>query len=43
VTTVFVRQGRYAADPRITSAYPPADITIEKIAHIMDFDVAVFA
>lgn len=32
VTTVFVRQGHYAFDPKIISAYPAADATIEQIA-----------
>ncbi|PWT79939.1 MAG: haloacid dehalogenase, partial [Blastocatellia bacterium] len=31
VTTVFVRQGHYAIDPAILAAYPPADVTIERI------------
>jgi FMN phosphatase YigB (HAD superfamily) len=30
VTTVFVRQGHYALDPK-TSAYAPADISLERI------------
>jgi len=31
VTTVFVRQGHYAADPVITAQFPPADVTIDRI------------
>ena len=31
VTTVFVRQGHYALDPKIIAACPPADVTIERI------------
>src|SRR2546428_5481889 len=31
VTTVFVRQGHYALDPRMARDYPAADITIERI------------
>lgn len=31
VTTVFVSQGQYALDPAILAAYPPADVTIERI------------
>jgi len=34
VTTVFVRQGHYALDPKIIAACPPADVTLE---HIGDF------
>src|SRR6476620_4601647 len=35
VTTVFPRQGHYALDPKILSAYPPADITIERIGDLL--------
>jgi FMN phosphatase YigB (HAD superfamily) len=34
VTTVFVRQGHYALDPRGTAGYPPADIAIDRIADL---------
>jgi len=34
LTTVFVRQGHYALDPAIVEAYPPADVTIERIADL---------
>ncbi|HEY3275004.1 MAG TPA: HAD family hydrolase [Syntrophorhabdaceae bacterium] len=40
LTTVFVRQGRYALDPEMTSRHPPADITIERIGNLVDHDVA---
>jgi FMN phosphatase YigB (HAD superfamily) len=36
LTTVFVRQGHYALDPEQVASYPPADVTIERIA---DLDV----
>jgi len=36
VTTVFPRQGHYALDPKIVSAYPPADITIERIGELLN-------
>ena len=36
VTTVFVRQGHYAADPGITAAYPPADIAFDQIGDLLD-------
>ncbi|HXF77746.1 MAG TPA: HAD family hydrolase [Usitatibacter sp.] len=39
LTTVFVRQGHYAFDPRIVSANPPADITIERIGELAEFDL----
>ena len=35
VTTVFPRQGHYALDPKTLSAYPPADITIERIGDLL--------
>jgi hypothetical protein len=34
VTTIFPRQGHYALDARVTSAYPSADITLESIAEL---------
>ena len=36
VTTVFPRQGHYALDPKIVSAYPPADITINRIGELVN-------
>src|SRR5262245_45746379 len=38
VTTVFPRQGTYARDPQIVSAFPPADLTIERIGDLLDRD-----
>jgi len=37
VTTVFPRQGHYALDPKVVSAYPPADITIERIGELLKY------
>lgn len=37
VTTVFVRQGHYALDPNIVSAYPPADVSIERIGDLAQY------
>ena len=39
VTTVFVRQGHYALDEKEISKYSPADLTIEKIGELMNFDL----
>jgi FMN phosphatase YigB (HAD superfamily) len=39
LTTVFPRQGHYALDPAIIAAYPAADITIERIGELVDFDL----
>jgi FMN phosphatase YigB (HAD superfamily) len=36
LTTVFVRQGHYAADPAQVDPYPPADVTIDRIADVVD-------
>jgi FMN phosphatase YigB (HAD superfamily) len=38
LTTVFVRQGHYATDPRNLAAYAPADLTIERISDLSDID-----
>jgi len=35
VTTVFLKQGRYAHDPKILSSYPPADIKINRIGDLL--------
>jgi FMN phosphatase YigB (HAD superfamily) len=39
VTTVFPRQGIYAHDPQVIGAFPPADVTIERIGDLLDFDL----
>jgi FMN phosphatase YigB (HAD superfamily) len=36
LTTVFVRQGHYALDLANLSAYPPADVTLERIGDLTD-------
>ncbi|MCA1624732.1 MAG: HAD family hydrolase [Acidobacteria bacterium] len=38
VTTVFPRQGHYAFDEKEIAKYPPADITIERIGDLLNFD-----
>ena len=40
LTTVFVRQGHYAADPAQVDPYPPADVTIERIGDLIDQSLA---
>jgi FMN phosphatase YigB (HAD superfamily) len=37
VTTIFVRQGHYATDPKILARYPPADISIERIGNLLQY------
>ncbi|HKP49036.1 MAG TPA: hypothetical protein VJU17_03405, partial [Gemmatimonadales bacterium] len=39
VTTVFVRQGHYAHDPEILANFPPADLTVDRIADLLDIDI----
>ncbi|HPG60602.1 MAG TPA: HAD family hydrolase [Casimicrobium sp.] len=39
LTTVFPLQGHYALDPQIAATYPPADITIERIADLLRVNV----
>ncbi len=36
LTTVFVRQGHYARDPRELAAWPPPDMTLERIAQLAE-------
>lgn len=40
VTTVFVRQGHYALDPKATAEYPAADITMNRIAELCGYDLS---
>jgi FMN phosphatase YigB (HAD superfamily) len=40
VTTVFVRQGHYALDPKIIASCPPADVTLERIGDLLGCDRA---
>jgi FMN phosphatase YigB (HAD superfamily) len=39
VTTIFVRQGHYATDPKIVASYPPADISIERIGGLLQYQL----
>jgi FMN phosphatase YigB (HAD superfamily) len=39
LTTVFPRQGHYAFDPKEIVSYPPADLTVERIGELAEFDV----
>jgi len=42
ITTVFVRQGHYALDPKIVNAYPPADLSIDRIGDLLDYNLPDF-
>ena len=39
LTTVFPRQGHYALDPVALTAYPAADLRIERIGDLLDADI----
>ncbi len=39
LTTVFPRQGHYAHDPALLATFPPADITIERIGDLLDYNL----
>jgi FMN phosphatase YigB (HAD superfamily) len=39
VMTVFPRQGHYATDPEILAAYPPADVTVDRIGDLLELDL----
>jgi hypothetical protein len=38
LTTVFPRQGHYARDPQV-AAYPPPDVTIERIGDLLNYNL----
>ncbi len=40
VTTVFPQQGQYAHDPKIIAEWPPADLTVERIGDLLDYDLS---
>jgi FMN phosphatase YigB (HAD superfamily) len=39
LTTVFVRQGHYANDAALVAEYPPADLTVERIAELVNLTI----
>jgi len=39
LTTIFVRQGHYAADPKILASYPAADIRIGRIGDLLQYQL----
>jgi FMN phosphatase YigB (HAD superfamily) len=42
LTTVWPRQGHYALDPQPIATHPPADLTIERIGDLVNFDFSTF-
>ena len=43
VTTVFPLQGHYAHDPNTLAAYPPADLSVERIGELLNYGREVFS
>jgi hypothetical protein len=43
VTTVFARQGHYAADPEILAAYPHGDLQLDRIGDIRELPRSAFS
>lgn len=43
VTTVFPRQGHYAHDPKAIAGFRAADITVERISDLLNYDGAALA
>jgi len=39
LTTVWPRQGHYALDPKVIATYTPADLTIERIGDLVNYDL----
>jgi FMN phosphatase YigB (HAD superfamily) len=39
LTTVWPRQGHYALDSKAIATYPPADLTIERIGDLINYDL----
>lgn len=42
LTTVWVRQGHYAAEPGIEQKFPPADVVIDRIGEFVNLDPGSF-
>ena len=40
VTTIFPRQGQYAHDSKAIAGYRPADVPVERIGDLLDYDLA---
>jgi FMN phosphatase YigB (HAD superfamily) len=41
VTTVFPRQGHYARDPKNIETYPAADVSVERIGDLVNYELSV--
>jgi hypothetical protein len=42
VITVFPRQGHYALDPKALASFPAADIEIDQIGELLNYDLHAF-
>ena len=40
VTTIFPRQGEFALNPVTRASYPPADVSVERISDLLDYDLS---
>jgi len=40
VTTILPRQGHYALDAAVMAAFPPADVTVERIGDLLQYDLS---
>src|SRR5215467_11889103 len=40
VTTIFPRQGQYAQDAKVIAACPPADLTVERIGDLVNYEMS---
>jgi hypothetical protein len=43
VTTIFPRQGQYAHDLKAIAGYLPADLTVERIGDLLEYNLAALA
>ena len=39
VTTVFPKQGHYAHDAQVLATLPPADISVDRIGDLLQYDL----
>ena len=39
VTTVFPRQGHYARDLQAAASYPAADVSLERVGDLLNYDL----
>jgi FMN phosphatase YigB (HAD superfamily) len=42
VTTVFPRQGHYAKDPQALASYPAADLSVDRVGDLLQYDLQSF-